>query len=189
MSNLTEKMRNVLALAEAAKDMGASAAAPVLAGAIMVDPRVRLKCRLNVCGQYGRNLMCPPHVWEVADTAAAINRYTFALLAQITAPADMAESRQVFDREKTNMNEIIVALEREAFRLGFSLAMGLSAGHCQLCAVCAGVEGGRACRRPDRARPSMEATGIDVTATCAAAGLATGFVPGRVTVTGLLLID
>lgn len=188
MDNLAEKMRNVLALVDVAKDMGASSAAPVLAGGIVVDPRVRLKCRLNQCGRYGRNLMCPPHVWDVADTEAAIGRYKFALLAQITKPAAQAESHVVFDREKLNINGIIVALEKEAFRRGFSLAIGLSAGHCQLCAVCAGDEGRSACRRPAEARPSMEAVGIDVAETCAAAGLAAGFAPGEVTVTGLLLI-
>lgn len=188
MADLARVMRGVLALADAATARGCGAAVPILAAGIAVDERVRLKCRLNACGQYGRNLMCPPQVWDVATTRAALDRYTFALLVQLTRPAPAEEARAVFDREKLVLNDIIVALEQEAFRHGFSLALGLGAGHCQLCAPCAGAEGG-ACRRPELARPSLEAVGVDVAKTCAEAGLPGGFTPGRVTLTGLLMID
>lgn len=189
MAKIAHSIRNVLALAEEALYKGCDAAEPILARAVVVDPRVSLKCRLNLCGQYGRNLMCPPQVWDVSQTAAALERYTFALLLQITCKAEPAEYRTVFDREKAAMNAIVVGLEQEAFRRGFSLTLGLGCGHCQLCPVCAGDDGLFVCRHPAQARPSMEAVGIDVQKTCETAGLAAGFISGQVTSTGLLLVD
>jgi len=184
-----DRIKNVLALAETATAKGADRTEPLLARDIVVDPRVRLKCRLNLCGQFGRNLMCPPHVWDPAETAAVLERYVFSLLVQITRTAPESQSREIFDREKVTLNALIVDLEQEAFRRGFSLAVGLGAGHCQLCPACAGEDLPGACRRPQRARPSLEAAGIDVEKTCAAAGLSGGFVRGQVTLTGLLLVD
>ena len=189
MAKTSHTIKGVLSLADEALVQGCDEAEPILARAIVVDPRVRLKCRLNLCGQYERNLMCPPKVWDVSETAAAMGRYTFALLLQISRKAEPDEYRVVFDREKATMNAIIVSLEQEAFRRGFSLALGLGCGHCQLCSVCAGEEGLSACRRPAQARPSLEAVGIDVEKTCEAAGLPAGFISGRVTLPGLLLID
>lgn len=189
MARTIQVLKGVLSLREAALAKGCDEAEPVLARAIIVDPRVRLKCRLNLCGQYGRNLMCPPQVWEVAETEAVIARYTFALLVQITRKASPTEYRAVFDREKTTMNDLIVSLEQEAFRQGLIMALGLGCGHCQLCPVCAGEEGFSVCRRPSQARPSLEAVGIDVDKSCQTAGLRAGFTQGQVTLTGLLLID
>lgn len=189
MARTAQTIKNLLTLAEAAKAKGCSEVEPLLAREIVVDPRVRLKCRLNLCGQFGRNLMCPPKAWDLAETSAVLARYTFSLLVQITREAEPAEYRTVFDREKLAMNAVIISLEQEAFRYGYSLAVGLGCGHCQLCPDCAGESCPPVCRRPAEARPSLEAVGIDVEKTCAAAGLPSGFVPGRVTLTGLLLVD
>ena len=48
------------------------------------------------------------------------------------------------------------------FLAGCYKALGLGSGPCRLCDACAFDEG---CRHPYRARPSMEACGIDVYAT------------------------
>ncbi|MDT8900867.1 DUF2284 domain-containing protein [Anaeroselena agilis] len=189
MAKTAQTIKNLLALAETAKAKGCCEAEPLLARDIIVDPRVRLKCRLNQCGQYGRNLMCPPNVWDLTETSAVLSRYTFSLLLQITRLSEPADYRAVFDREKLALNTIIVSLEQAAFHYGHSLAVGLVCGHCQLCPDCAGRDLPAACRRPEEARPSLEAVGIDVEKTCSAAGLPSGFVPGHVTLTGLLLVD
>lgn len=189
MAKTAQTIKHLLALAETARAKGCCETEPLLAREIVVDPRVRLKCRLNLCGQFGRNLMCPPNVWDLAETSASLARYTFSLLMQITREAEPTDYRAVFDREKLAMNAIIISLEQEAFRCGFSLAVGLGCGHCQLCPDCVGESCSLVCRRPAEARPSLEAVGIDVEKTCAAAGLPSGFVPGRVTLTGLLLVD
>jgi len=61
---------------------------------------------------------------------------------------------------------IVTALEREIFLAGFYKALGLGAGPCRVCEKC----NLKKCIEPEKARPSMEACGIDVYATARANG-------------------
>ena len=82
----------------------------------------------------------------------------------------------------------MLALERAAFLQGHPRALAFAAGPCRLCAECTPD----ACIRPDEARPSMEAAGIDVYGTAEAVGWRLEPVPDRespVTYLGLLLVD
>jgi predicted metal-binding protein len=81
-------------------------------------------------------------------------------------------------------------LERAAFKLGYRYAAAFSGGECVLCDECVGQGSGEACRHPFKARPSMEAVGIDVVATAEAAGLTVELpAEDHPAWTGLLLID
>ena len=189
-----------------ARALGADAAAPLPAQAVVVDERVSLKCRVPLCGHYGVNLMCPPHVPTPAETREALRRYSDTLVVQQDIPlaqeaggvavaaAEDGDGHDPVDetrlRESQNrFTELMSALEAEAYRMGYRFAAAFAGGDCVLCDVCAGVTGEQ-CRRPGEARPSMEAVGIDVVATAQAAGL-TIQVPAGDTPrwTGLLLID
>jgi predicted metal-binding protein len=61
--------------------------------------------------------------------------------------------------------QIVCDLEVEAYKDGYHLAMGFGGGSCKdyLCQgmICQYLDSGR-CRFPHRARPAMEAVGIDV---------------------------
>ncbi|HUT15519.1 MAG TPA: DUF2284 domain-containing protein [Anaerolineae bacterium] len=63
------------------------------------------------------------------------------------------------------VSEVVCALERQAYKDGYHLAMGFDGGSCKdyLCdgLPCQFLDSGR-CRFPQRARPSMEAVGMDV---------------------------
>ena len=95
-------------------------------------------------------------------------------------------------RLRDSQNEfarLMTALEAEAFKMGYRFAAAFAGGDCVLCDVCAGVDG-QPCNHPFEARPSMEAVGIDVVATAAAAGLAIELPAAEhPRWTGLLLID
>jgi len=78
--------------------------------------------------------------------------------------------------------------------LGCAFAAGFGGGECRLCEACVAVQTGTStrepCRQPFRARPSMEAVGVDVLATAAAAGLPIQMPATDDPVwTGLLLLD
>ena len=62
----------------------------------------------------------------------------------------------------------LLALEKKAFLKGFYKALAFGAGHCPICDKCPG-EG--TCRHPEKARPSMEGSGIDVYGTAKNAGI------------------
>jgi predicted metal-binding protein len=78
-------------------------------------------------------------------------------------------------RQWESVREIARDLERTIFLAGYYKAFAFVCGPCWLCKTCVAVkrrrDGAVACKHPDRARPAMEAAGIDVFATARAAGL------------------
>jgi predicted metal-binding protein len=129
-----------------AKALGAKDAKIVPAASVRTAAWVRLKCQFG-CGGYGDRRTCPPYSPTPDQTAAVIACYKRCLLAH--------------GDEWTNIQEIVSALEREIFLDGYHKAFGIGSGPCNACASCSKQE----CRHPERARPSMEACGIDVFAT------------------------
>lgn len=134
-------------LIQRAKTFGAKSARLVRASSIATAPWVRLKCKYG-CDGYGTSLCCPPHTPTPDETRKVIDSYRRAVL---------------FEAGRREPKQIAVRLEREAFLAGYYKAFGLGSGPCPLCRqACAFDEG---CRHAERARPSMEACGIDVFAT------------------------
>jgi len=81
-------------------------------------------------------------------------------------------------------------IESLCIREGYHFAAGLSAGGCFLCDECVGVKPGLPCRHPFKARPSMEALGIDVVATAKKAGMQLNFAQNEARGwVGLILVD
>ncbi|NLN86246.1 MAG: DUF2284 domain-containing protein [Syntrophomonadaceae bacterium] len=189
---LKAKLQSILGLETYANRMGFSTTCLLLARDIVLDERVTMHCHLNLCTNYGKNLMCPPFLPSVADNRQMIDRYTFALLLQLKQALDRYDKefmRQTFDANARRFGQMAVALERKAFSDGFRLAMALGAGECKLCDNCVIQNGERNCVHPGTARPSMEGMGIDVVRTFAAAGLDLDFTTAQLTVAGILLID
>jgi len=131
--------------------LGAVSAKVIPAKSIVTAPWVRLKCQFG-CGGYGSSLCCPPHSPRPEETGKVIACYGRALL--------------IHCKGNVRPSKLIVKLEREIFLSGFYKALGFGAGPCRLCKECNLKE----CIRPDDARPSMEACGIDVFATARANG-------------------
>jgi predicted metal-binding protein len=133
---------------------GVRAATIMAPSDVATAPWVRWKCQFG-CSGYGRCLMCPPFTPAPEQTRQTLNGYHRAILIQF--------------RPEASVNAIVVQLERVIFLKGFWKVLALGAGPCFLCKTCP-VKGGR-CRHAQRARPSMEACGIDVFSTVRKAGL------------------
>lgn len=159
-------------LAEFAGGHGAAEASPIRPELVVVSEQARYKCQYG-CRHYGRNKMCPPSTPPVAEFREAVRRYSAGLLVR-AAPEDL--------------HRLILQVEREAFLRRHTLALGLVEGHCALCEPCPGPGG--LCLKPEKARPSMEAMGIDVFQTCANAGIELSVITDpaeRYLATGLVL--
>lgn len=174
------------------KKKGASEVRVIKAADVIVDERVRLKCQVPICDSYGKNLMCPPYLPSVADFRDALARYDRALLVQLSVPLHRkakGRTRAVFDPARV-LHELINLGERLCFEAGYRFATGLIGGCCRLCETCIVLEPEGHCRHPFRARPSMEAMGIDVIGTLENAGLPLLRFPvqDKVTWTGLILL-
>jgi predicted metal-binding protein len=203
---------DVRALCERAVELGARTARPLPAREVIVDPRVTLKCRVPLCSSYGRNLMCPPFAPTAAEFAATLARYQVALLVQQAIPITASEVAQRYNgvalpelvddqayqdtlaQSQNAFGAVLTTLEREALGLGYPFAAAFGGGDCCLCEACVAAQTGIAttepCRHPFLARPSMEAVGVDVLATAAAAGLPIEMpAVGDPVWTGLLLLQ
>jgi predicted metal-binding protein len=114
---------------------------------------VRLKCQYG-CDGYGQSLTCPPFTPTPDQMRNILDCYRRAILIHFDTEADV--------------KAIVVKLERKIFLSGAWKAFGLGAGPCYFCNECA-IESGQ-CRHAERARPAMEACGIDVFTTARRAG-------------------
>jgi predicted metal-binding protein len=189
MAGMRVKKRKIFA--DEALRQGAAAAEWVSIRDIVLDERVRLKCQIPLCDSYGRNLMCPPRLPEVAVFRKMLLLFSEALLVQVAAPLAMKPVRSKKDvyRPAKKLHALINNLEKMAFEEGCYFATGLIGGCCRLCPECAAAAGETKCRHPFQARPSMEAMGIDVMATLEKAGMSCSFpVLDHVRWTGLLLL-
>ena len=158
-----------------ALDGGFSEAVLISADKIVTGPWVRKKCRFG-CEKYNTNLQCPPYGMESDATQKMIDSYQHALLVEGTPPGKQ-------------FHNMLLALEKKAFLHGFHKAFVFGAGHCPVCDKC--PEDGN-CRFPDKARPSMEGSGIDVYATAKNSGIALNPVSAKglyVKYIGLLLLE
>lgn len=170
--------RNMESYVARALEMGATRAKIIKVEEIPVDERVTLKCRIPRCFGYGSSAHCPPNTLTPAELRELLQKYHFAVFFIIDVPPE------VIVRDKGTIKELIAAyqkvykivsdLESRAFYDGHYLAFGFAAGSCRhsFCYQhdsCQALEGKR-CRFPLITRPSMEAVGIDVFRSVAAAG-------------------
>lgn len=179
---------------EAAREEGADRAKVMPAREIVIDERVRLKCMVPLCPNYGRNLMCPPNLPSVEEFRRIARLYQWALLLQVRGPTSKkggGPEKDVVYKYADKLHQVVNHLERRLQAMGLLLAAGLIGGSCRLCGECVGQGSREPCRHPFRARPSMEAMGINVAATAAKAGWGIAPFPlGREVVwTGLILLE
>jgi len=157
-----------------ALELGAAGAEIIRADQLVVDERVRLKCSIPRCLRAGETPNCPPNTPDLDLVRKAFARYSFGILIKTLvepmedyAPGGSKDNggtdRSLLFHQKTA--KIVNEIERLAYQHGYSLAMGLGGGSCKdyLChgLVCQFKDSGR-CRFPLKARPAMEALGIDV---------------------------
>lgn len=153
-----------------ALELGASGAKIIAAEEVPLDERVRLKCIAPRCPRAGETPNCPPFTPEVDEVRRALSKYSWAVLLK-TDVQPLAEYMPVKGGSRKTLSfharsgEIVTQIETLAFNEGYHLAAGLGGGSCKdyLCGgeVCQFLDSGR-CRFPVKARPSMEAMGIDV---------------------------
>ena len=196
--------RNFDDLVEVARKAGATAAKIIPSAMVAIDERVRLKCEVPRCAGYGQFLTCPPHVMPVEVFARLLAHYRWGLLVQVEAknihsmdkstgridPALLKDNREKHRPFRLQLLQVVEAVEAAAFKKGMCFAAGFVGGSCVLCERCVEDKISEACRHPFRARPPMEAVGIDVLKTVENAGLPIHLSSSKnVLWTGLVLLE
>jgi predicted metal-binding protein len=145
-------MSNLDGYTRKAKSLGVSKAAIIDTSNVVVENWVRLKCQYG-CGGYGECLTCPPYSPTPEVTRKMMGEYSIGLLMQIENVLPGKRNPSL------DLKNIVPDLEREIFLDGYYKAFGMASGPCRFCKTC---DTSDTCRHPNRARPSMEACGIDV---------------------------
>ncbi len=151
-------------------ELGATDARVIHADAVIIDDRVRAKCMYPRCRSYGTNANCPPYCMGLDEMRRLIASYKWAVFFKFEvstrelAGPEARKKRLTIPTQK-KCHEIVSKIESEAFTDGYYLAVGFAAGPCKnvFCPddECSALVPGGACRHPLRARPSMEAVGMD----------------------------
>lgn len=175
---MDERLRN--RIIDAALQAGAHRASIIEASKIETDPVFREICATNACGMYGRCYMCPPDVGEIGDLMQALGEYDYALVYQTVTELEDSFDFEGMIEAKKSFYPISQGLRKAFLELGISKVLHLGAGGCGVCEKCA-KQTGEPCRFPEKAMPSLEAYGINVSELAKAAGMK--YINGQDTVT------
>ncbi len=136
---------------------------------IEFEPSLLKLCKMNSCGNYGKNYTCPPLIGNPQDLINHAKSYNKAIVFQkIYHLADsfdiegMDNSRIDF-RNLTHKVNNLCKIRLDNYLL-------LTAGGCSECSICGAVTGEK-CRFPEKAYPSLEAYSINVSTLAGKSGM------------------
>lgn len=148
-----------------AQDLGASDAKIIATNEIPVEDEIIDLCQEPLCESYGQSIYCPPHAMKPQQFRELLTKYENAIIFKIQVSSEILLSKERFN-EFRKIYEIAAQLTALAIEAGFSESKGFAAGSCKpvYCPEyqCQALIDGETCRYPDKARPSMEAVGINV---------------------------
>lgn len=148
-----------------ARNLGVSDAKIISTNAIPIENEIIDFCKDPLCESYGKSFYCPPYAMKPQELKAIIKGYDNALIFKIDVSSKVLLSKARFD-EFRKIFDIAAHLEASAIEAGFNKSRGFAAGSCKpvFCPEyqCQALVNGKTCRYSDKARPSMEAVGINV---------------------------
>ena len=144
---MPESIRSNRELSQEALDFGCAKAKVISTEAISLAHWVKLQCQFG-CSNHAKLFTCPPFTPESEEMAEILKEYDQALL--------------IYADQDTNVQEIVFHLETRFKQKGYQKAFALGAQPCKLCDPCTIST---FCQYPEKARPTLQACGIDVKAT------------------------
>ena len=163
-----------------ALSLGAYKATVIPVELVETDASFRDLCAANVCGNYGRNWMCPPDAGDIEDLIAELHTYSYALVYQTVSELEDSYDFEGMMEAGARHNQLMAELRRRLTEAPLSRVLHLGAGGCRMCEVC-GKRTGEPCRHPDLAVASLETYGVNVSKLATAAGMK--YINGQDTVT------
>ena len=155
------------------KDGGADLAIKIDAKSIKTAAWTVYRCKFG-CDSYGKSHCCPPNCPTYKETQEMIDCYQYGILFRC--------------REMSIVTPLAVSVARELFLDDYYKVIAFGRGPCKKCSEC----NPQHCKFPQQAVPSMEACGIDVSATVRSNGIELHTLRGKDEVQshfGLLLVE
>jgi len=127
---------------------------------VVVAQWVRMKCIFG-CHEYGRNATCPPNTPPISECERFFKEFKTGVVFHFGKKVENPEERKEWGKE---LNQKLLDLEREVFVSGQEKAFVMFMDSCAFCgSECSGVR--EECKQPQKARPGMDAMGVDVYST------------------------
>ena len=146
---------------------GASDAALISTGNILIEDTLAMLCKDPGCENYGLSKSCPPHVSGPNGFRELLKNYDEAIVFKIDVPFEILISNQRNDWFRL-LHEIAAGIEHAAGAMGYTRSQAFAGGSCKqiFCPDhidCRALVLDGKCRNPEVARPSMSGFGINVT--------------------------
>ena len=149
---------------------GATRASIIETSSIKTDRIFRDMCAANACGVYGKCYMCPPDVGDIEVLMAEIQNYKYALVYQTIAELEDSFDFEGMIEAKKKSYPLAQSLRKVFADMNISKVLHLGAGGCGVCETCA-KKTNEPCRFLDKAMPSLEAYGVNVSELAKSAGM------------------
>ncbi len=144
------------------------------------DPILRTYCENNMCGNFGKNYMCPPDAGDVKNLIAHAKTFEYALVYQTVYQLEDSFDIEGMAEAGEEIHKITQQFYDYCKTQTFEKTLFLGAGGCKLCKVCGKITN-VPCRFPQRAMASLETYGVAVSALSKSCGMK--YMNGQDTVT------
>lgn len=161
-------------------DLGAYKASVIETKDIVLDRAFRAMCESNSCGMYGKCYMCPPDVGDIDELMREVGNYDYALVYQTVTELEDSFDFEGMIEAKKKTYPLAQSLRKVFADMNVTRVLHLGAGGCGVCEPCA-KRTGEPCRFPEKAMPSLEAYGVNVSELAKASGMK--YINGQDTVT------
>lgn len=146
---------------------------------IWFEPSLIELCEQNQCGNYGKCYTCPPLIGNIDTLVSKAKSFSKAIVFQKVYRIEDSFDIEGMNEAKKDFTDLVqsanVACKSEPYEL-----LLLGAGGCKICQKCGAIDGVE-CRFPDKAIPSLESYGINVSKLARVCGM--NYINGQNTVT------
>ena len=146
---------------------------------ISFEPSLLELCKLNQCGNYGKCYTCPPIVGDIDTLVAKAKSFVRIIVFQKVYKIEDSFDIEGMDEAVKDFAMLVQKVNEICKSEPYNLQV-LGAGGCRLCERC-GIIDNIECRFPDRAVPSLESYGINVSKLAQICGMK--YINGQNTVT------
>jgi len=145
---------------------------------IIFSEHVRLACKQNHCGCWGKTWSCPPGCGSLEELKTICLQYEYILIMtkviDLTDPFDL----ESMNKGRSDFTKYLHRLNKK-YQITAKEMMILGVGSCEYCLQCSYPKA--ACRHPQEKMIALEAAGIDVVALAKTANI--NYYNGKNTVT------
>jgi len=177
---------NIDNVIEEAMEAGFSYATELKIETLQFLPEVREMCSADRCHKYNKCWICPPACGTLEGCAAKASNFVRGIIVQSVGEVEDSfdfESMQALAGQHNENFEKLV----QNLRKNFPNLLAMGAGGCSICDKCAYPD--EPCRFPERAIPSMEASGLWVSDICKKNNIPYNYGAGHMAYTSCILIE